>query len=68
VKLIERDAGGQKDLTDPRVHAQVRQVIFNRKDQTLKTAFSEVVRNKAEVNNYLAERVLGGAGGSPVAE
>src|SRR6058998_2852179 len=64
VKLMEKDAGGQKDLSDPRVQAQVRQVIFNRKDQTLKNAFSEAARNKATVTNYLAERILENAGKS----
>ena len=64
LKLMEKDAGGQKDLSDPRVQAQVRQVIFNRKDQTLKNAFSEAARNKATVMNYLAERILAAAGKS----
>jgi peptidyl-prolyl cis-trans isomerase SurA len=64
LKLLEKDAGGQKDLSDPRVQAQVRQVIFNRKDQTLKNAFSEAARNKATVVNYLAERILENAGKS----
>ncbi len=62
VKLIERDAGGQKEFTDPRVQADVRQVIFNRKDQTLKAAFSETVRNRAEISNFLAQRMLETAG------
>jgi peptidyl-prolyl cis-trans isomerase SurA len=62
VKLLEKEAGGQKDLTDPRVQAQVRQVIFDRKDQTLKAAFSETMRNKADITNYLAERILSKAG------
>lgn len=62
IKLLDRDAGGQKDLSDPRVQAQVRQVIFNRKDQTLKAAFSETARNKAKVENYLAQRILDDAG------
>jgi len=64
VKLMEKDAGGQKDLSDLRVQAQVRQAIFNRKDQTLKNAFSEAARNKATVMNYLAERILAAAGKS----
>src|SRR5438093_10563795 len=58
VKLMEKDAGGQKDLSDPRVQANVRQAIFNRMDQTLKNAFSEAARNKATVVNYLAQRIL----------
>jgi hypothetical protein len=39
-------------------------VIFNRKDQTLKNAFSEAARNKATIQNYLAERILETAGKS----
>jgi len=62
LKLIEKDAGGQKDLSDARVQANVRQQIFNRKDQTLKNAFSEASRNKATVVNYLAQRILDNAG------
>lgn len=62
LKLIEKDAGGQKDLSDARVQANVRQQIFNRKDQTLKNAFSEASRNKATVANYLAQRILDNAG------
>ena len=64
VKLLEKDAGGQKDLADARVQANVRQTIFNRKDQTLKNAFSEAARNKATVVNYLAQRILDTAGKS----
>jgi peptidyl-prolyl cis-trans isomerase SurA len=62
IKLLERDPGGQKDLSDPRIQAEVRQVIFNRKDQTLKAAFSESVRNRADVSNFMAERILANAG------
>jgi len=64
LKLLEKDAGGQKDLTDPRVQANVRETIINRKDQTLKNAFSEAARNKATVVNYLAQRILDNAGKS----
>ena len=64
LKLLEQDAGGQKDLTDPRVQADIRQLIFNRKDQTLKGAFFEIARNKADIRNFLAERILARAGGS----
>jgi len=62
VKLLERDPGGQKLLAEPRVKAQIHDVITNRKDQTLKNAFSELARDKAQVTNYFAERVLATAG------
>jgi peptidyl-prolyl cis-trans isomerase SurA len=62
LKLLERDPGGQKDLSSPQVAAQIRQVIFNQKEQMLRAAFSEVAKNKAQVNNYFAERLLESAG------
>ena len=62
LKLLERDSGGQKDLSSPQVQAQIRQVIFNRKDEMLRAAFSETARNKAQINNYLAERLLDSVG------
>jgi peptidyl-prolyl cis-trans isomerase SurA len=62
LKLIEKEAGGQKDLSDPRVQASVRQNIFDRKDTLLKNAFSEAARNKATVVNYLAQRILDSGG------
>jgi peptidyl-prolyl cis-trans isomerase SurA len=64
LKLLQKDAGGQKDLSDQRVYQNVRDTIFNRKDQTLKNAFSEAARNKATVLNYLAQRILDTAGKS----
>ena len=62
VKLVEKDNGGQKELSDAQVKAKIHQVISNGKDQTLKNAFSEVARNNAQVSNYLAERILATAG------
>ena len=62
LKLLERDSGGQKDLSSPQVQAQIRQVIFNRKEEMLRAAFSETARNKAQINNYLAERLLESVG------
>ena len=58
IKLLEKDPGGQKDLSDPRIPAQIRQLIFNRKDQTLKAAFFELARNNADIENYFARRIL----------
>jgi len=69
LKLMARDPGGQKNLDNAQVQAQIRQVIFNQKQEMLRAAFSEVARNKAQVNNYLAERLLDSAGkaATPVA-
>lgn len=68
LKLLDRDPGGQKDLTDPQVQAQIRQAIFNQKEEMLRAAFAEVARNKAQINNYLAERLLENVGKASVPE
>jgi peptidyl-prolyl cis-trans isomerase SurA len=62
LKLLERDPGGQKDLNNAQVQGQIRQVIYNQKEQMLRAVFSEVSRNKAQVTNYLAERLLESGG------
>jgi peptidyl-prolyl cis-trans isomerase SurA len=62
LKLIQRDAGGQKDLKSPQVQAQIRQLITSRKEEILRAAFSETARNRAQINNYVAERLLANAG------
>jgi parvulin-like peptidyl-prolyl isomerase len=61
IKLLEKDEGGQKDLSDPRVQPRIHQELRNRKDRALKAALVDVARNQAEVTNYLAERILAAA-------
>jgi peptidyl-prolyl cis-trans isomerase SurA len=64
VKLIEKEAGGQHELTDPKVQADIRQAIFNRKETLLKTAYLETIRSQAVVKNLLAQKILAEAAGS----
>ena len=40
------------------MQADVRQTIFNRKENLLKTAYLEVIRNQAQIRNVLAEKLL----------
>ena len=68
VKLIEKEAGGQHELTDPKVQADTRQAIFNRKETLLKTAYLEAVRNQTTVKNLLAQKILSDAAGSGVSK
>ena len=58
VKLIDRDEGGQKDLSDPRVESDIRQIIFTRRDQLLRGAFYERARNASSIQNFFANRIL----------
>jgi peptidyl-prolyl cis-trans isomerase SurA len=57
-RLISREPAGQRELNDPRVQQEIREQLLNRKDQLLKTAYIEVARSEAEVQNHFAARVL----------
>lgn len=62
IKLIAREAAGQRDLSDPRVQAAIRQQLRERREQLLKAAYFEVVRNEAKVENYMADELLKNSG------
>ena len=58
IKLIDRDEGGQKDLSDPRVESNIRQIIFSQRDQLLRGAFYERARNASSIQNFFAQQIL----------
>lgn len=62
LRVISRESAGQRELSDPRVQQSIRDTLRNRKDQLLKSAYYEVARNEAKVANYLAQKVIEGAG------
>jgi peptidyl-prolyl cis-trans isomerase SurA len=63
-RMISKEPAGQRELSDPRVQQSIRQTLLERKDQLLKTAYYEISRNEARVVDYMARRVVVGAGGS----
>lgn len=62
IKLMAREPAGQRELGDPRVQAAVRQQLRERREQLLRAAYYEVVRNEAKVENYLADDLLKNSG------
>ena len=62
VKLISKEAAGQRELQDPRVQQAIREQLRDRKEQLLKAAYYEVIRDEAKVENYFAENILKKAG------
>ena len=58
IKLIAKEPAGQRQLSDPRVQEEIRQGLFQTKEQVLRSAFYEVARSEAKVVNYYAESVL----------
>ncbi len=62
VKLISKEAAGQRELKDPRVQQAIREQLRDRLEQLLKAAYYETIRDKASVENYFAEEILKKAG------
>ena len=62
IKLFAKEPAGQRDLNDPRVQQSIREQLLQRREQLLKSAYYEVVRNEAKVENYLAEELLKSSG------
>ncbi len=58
IKLISKEPAGQRQLSDPRVQEEIRQGLFQGKEQLLRSAFYEVARSEAKVVNYYAQSVL----------
>jgi len=58
IKLISKEPAGQRLLSDPRVQEEIRQGLFQGKEQVLRSAFYEVARSEAKVVNYYAQSVL----------
>lgn len=62
VKLLSKEAAGQRELKDPRVQQAIREQLRDRREQLLKEAYYETIRNQAKIENYFAEQILKQAG------
>src|SRR5207302_2957449 len=58
VKLMSREPAGQRDLSNPSVQQHIRSELRDRREQLLKAAYYEVLRDSAKVENYYAKKVL----------
>ena len=58
VKLAAKEPAGQRELQDPRVQQAIRSQLHERREQVLKAAYYEVLRDSAKVENYYAKKVL----------
>ena len=66
LKLVSKEAPGQRELSDPAVQQSIRDNIRNRKEQLLRAAYLAVSRNNAKITNYLAQQVVESAGKMPI--
>jgi peptidyl-prolyl cis-trans isomerase SurA len=64
LKLLGIENAGQHTISDPQVESAIRRTLMNEKEQLLKAAYIEDLRNRAKIVNYLAQKVVA-AGGVP---
>jgi peptidyl-prolyl cis-trans isomerase SurA len=64
IKLISREAAGQRELADPRVQQAIREQLRDRREQLIKAAYYDVVRDQAKIENNYAEQLLKDIGAS----
>ncbi len=57
-RLLDKEAAGQRELSDPRVQQSIRQQLRETRAQLLKNAYIEVLRDRARVDNYYAENIF----------
>jgi peptidyl-prolyl cis-trans isomerase SurA len=62
VKLVAKEPAGQRVLNDPRVQQAIREQLRDRREQLLKAAYYEILRNQAKIENYYAQEILDKAG------
>ena len=65
LKLISREAAGQRSLSEPQVQQNIRDTLRSRKEQLLRSAYLAIARDDAQVTNYLAQQVIEAAGKLP---
>lgn len=65
LKLIAKEAPGQRQLSDPQVQQSIRDTLRNRKEQLLRSAYMASARDEAKVTNYLAQQVMESVGKLP---
>ena len=64
IRLVSREAAGQRDLNNPAVQQNIRDQLRNTREQLLKSAYLEMLRDQAKVENYYAEEIFKAGSGS----
>ena len=62
IRLNGKDVAGQRDLNDPQVQQFIRNKLRSQREQILRAAYDETLRDNAEIRNYYAEQILNNPG------
>ena len=65
VLVVARDTAGQKDPSMPQVKDAITQTLRGRREQLMRAAYVNALRNDADVRNYLADRIVEAQGKAP---
>jgi peptidyl-prolyl cis-trans isomerase SurA len=65
VLVLGKDAAGQKDLSTPGVKEAIAQSLKSRREQVLRAAYINTLRNDAVIQNLIATRVVASQGKAP---
>lgn len=63
LKLIGKEAAGQREFNDPAVQQWIRKQLRDQREQVLRTAYDESLRDGADIKNYYADEIVKNAGG-----
>jgi peptidyl-prolyl cis-trans isomerase SurA len=62
IKLLGFVPAGQRSLSDPQVQASIRKTLLDEKEEVLKAAYVEDLRNRAHIVDKLAQEIVKTAG------
>ncbi|HXH26240.1 MAG TPA: SurA N-terminal domain-containing protein [Vicinamibacterales bacterium] len=65
VYVVAKEPAGQRELTSPGVRERITEAIRGRKEQLLRTAYLASLRDRADVTNYVAQRIVEAQGKVP---
>ncbi len=65
VLVVARDTAGQKDPSMPQVKDGITQTLRGRREQLMRAAYVNALRNDSAVTNYLADRIVESQGKVP---
>jgi peptidyl-prolyl cis-trans isomerase SurA len=57
-KLLETESAGQREISDPVVQQQIRQLLHDGRSQLVQNAYFEMLRDQTKVENFLAEDIF----------
>jgi peptidyl-prolyl cis-trans isomerase SurA len=60
IKLLGVEPAATHTLSELRVQNAIRQTLRNEREQLLKAAYIETLRDRAKVENYMAEQIVKG--------